>query len=139
MSHIEKIYRTAAILLFTMRSGFPTVKKASVRDAATVPGRRSGIIDRPAVSDACPGPLGVSLIGTAWREQGLWALETVDIRAHSPDKRGFLDDTPAGGGPGPGEAAGPAAVRAHGGSIGGVRGDQRGHGLRAADEPAVAG
>ncbi|MES2817338.1 MAG: tRNA (guanosine(37)-N1)-methyltransferase TrmD, partial [Pseudomonadota bacterium] len=46
-----------------------------------------------------PGPLGVSLIGTAWREKGLWALETVDIRNFSEDKRGFLDDTPAGGGP----------------------------------------
>ena len=50
--------------------------------------------------DAFPGPLGVSLIGTAWREQSLWRLETVDIRAFSKDKRGFLDDTPAGGGPG---------------------------------------
>jgi tRNA (guanine37-N1)-methyltransferase len=50
--------------------------------------------------EAFPGPLGVSLIGTAWRETGLWRLETVDIRAFSKDKRGFLDDTPAGGGPG---------------------------------------
>ena len=50
--------------------------------------------------EAFPGPLGVSLIGTAWREKGLWALETVDIRDFSEDKRGFLDDTPAGGGPG---------------------------------------
>lgn len=50
--------------------------------------------------DAFPGPLGVSLIGSAWRERGLWRLETVDIREHSTDKRGFLDDTPAGGGPG---------------------------------------
>ncbi len=50
--------------------------------------------------EAFPGPLGVSLIGTAWRERNLWALETVDIRAFSEDKRGFLDDTPAGGGPG---------------------------------------
>ena len=50
--------------------------------------------------EAFPGPLGVSLIGTAWREQGLWSLETVDIRAFSKDKRGFLDDTPAGGGHG---------------------------------------
>jgi tRNA (guanine37-N1)-methyltransferase len=50
--------------------------------------------------EAFPGPLGVSLIGTAWRERGLWALETVDIRRFSNDKRGFLDDTPAGGGPG---------------------------------------
>ncbi len=50
--------------------------------------------------EAFPGPLGVSLIGTAWREHGLWSLETVDIRTFSTDKRGFLDDTPAGGGPG---------------------------------------
>jgi tRNA (guanine37-N1)-methyltransferase len=50
--------------------------------------------------EAFPGPLGVSLIGTAWREMGLWTLETVDIRRFSKDKRGFLDDTPAGGGPG---------------------------------------
>ena len=49
---------------------------------------------------AFPGALGVSLIGSAWREQGLWRLETVDIRGFSTDKRGFLDDTPAGGGPG---------------------------------------
>lgn len=50
--------------------------------------------------EAFPGPLGVSLVGTAWREHGLWSLETLDIRTHSKDKRGFLDDTPAGGGPG---------------------------------------
>src|SRR3954471_22123674 len=50
--------------------------------------------------EAFPGPLGVSLIGTAWREQDLWRLEPVDIREFSRDKRGFLDDTPAGGGPG---------------------------------------
>src|ERR1700748_134258 len=52
------------------------------------------------VPEAFPGPLGVSLIGSAWREKDLWRLETVDIRAFSKDKRGFLDDTPAGGGPG---------------------------------------
>ena len=50
--------------------------------------------------EAFPGPLGVSLVGTAWREAGLWSLETLDIRGFSKDKRGFLDDTPAGGGPG---------------------------------------
>jgi tRNA (guanine37-N1)-methyltransferase len=50
--------------------------------------------------EAFPGPLGVSLIGTAWKEHGLWSLDTVDIRGFSRDKRGFLDDTPAGGGPG---------------------------------------
>jgi tRNA (guanine37-N1)-methyltransferase len=50
--------------------------------------------------EAFPGPLGVSLIGSAWLERDLWRLETVDIREFSNDKRGFLDDTPAGGGPG---------------------------------------
>jgi tRNA (guanine37-N1)-methyltransferase len=50
--------------------------------------------------EAFPGPLGVSLIGSAWRERDLWRLETVDIRDFSKDKRGFLDDTPSGGGPG---------------------------------------
>lgn len=50
--------------------------------------------------EAFPGSLGVSLIGTAWRERGLWSLETLDIRGFSEDRRGFLDDTPAGGGPG---------------------------------------
>ena len=50
--------------------------------------------------EAFPGPLGVSLIGTSWKESNRWALETLDIRGFSSDKRGFLDDTPAGGGPG---------------------------------------
>ena len=50
--------------------------------------------------EAFPGPLGVSLIGTAWKESARWSLETLDIRNFSSDKRGFLDDTPAGGGPG---------------------------------------
>ena len=50
--------------------------------------------------EAFPGPLGVSLIGSAWTERGLWRLEAVDIRGFSKDKRGFLDDAPAGGGPG---------------------------------------
>ncbi|ESQ80849.1 tRNA (guanosine(37)-N1)-methyltransferase TrmD [Asticcacaulis sp. YBE204] len=50
--------------------------------------------------EAFPGPLGVSVLGNAEKESGLWALEPVDIRPFSSDKRGFLDDTPAGGGPG---------------------------------------
>jgi tRNA (guanine37-N1)-methyltransferase len=50
--------------------------------------------------EAFPGPLGVSLIGTSWKESNRWSLETLDIRHFSSDKRGFLDDTPAGGGPG---------------------------------------
>jgi tRNA (guanine37-N1)-methyltransferase len=49
--------------------------------------------------DAFPGPLGVSIVGTA-REAGLWRLETVDIRDFSKHKHRAVDDTPAGGGPG---------------------------------------
>lgn len=50
--------------------------------------------------DAFPGPLGVSLIGGSCGQDKVWTLRTVDIRAFSEDKRGFLDDRPAGGGPG---------------------------------------
>ncbi len=46
-----------------------------------------------------PGPLGLSLTGKAL-DQGLWALETLDIRAFARDKHRTVDDTPAGGGPG---------------------------------------
>lgn len=49
--------------------------------------------------DAFPGPLGVSLIGTA-AQRGLWRMETVDIRNFSTHKHRAVDDTPAGGGPG---------------------------------------
>ncbi len=46
-----------------------------------------------------PGPLGQSLAGTAL-ENGLWRLETVDIRLFARDKHRSVDDTPFGGGPG---------------------------------------
>ncbi len=46
-----------------------------------------------------PGPLGCSLAGRAL-EDGIWALETVDIRAFARDKHGAVDDAPFGGGPG---------------------------------------
>lgn len=46
-----------------------------------------------------PGPLGLSLAGKAL-EQGLWALETVDIRDYAGDRHGTVDDAPFGGGPG---------------------------------------
>jgi tRNA (guanine37-N1)-methyltransferase len=49
--------------------------------------------------EAFPGALGVSLLDTA-RRNGLWALETVDIRSFSRHKHASVDDTPAGGGPG---------------------------------------
>jgi tRNA (guanine37-N1)-methyltransferase len=46
-----------------------------------------------------PGPLGHSLAGKAL-ESGIWALESVDIRAFARNKHRSVDDTPAGGGPG---------------------------------------
>ncbi len=46
-----------------------------------------------------PGPLGLSLAGGALKE-GLWRLETVDIRAFAGDKHATVDDAPFGGGPG---------------------------------------
>ena len=46
-----------------------------------------------------PGPLGQSLAGRALAE-GVWALETVDIRAFARDKHRSVDDTPFGGGAG---------------------------------------
>jgi tRNA (guanine37-N1)-methyltransferase len=46
-----------------------------------------------------PGPLGHSLAGKALSE-GLWRLETVDIRDFARDKHRSVDDAPFGGGPG---------------------------------------
>jgi len=46
-----------------------------------------------------PGPLGISLAGRALRE-GLWSLESVQIRDFATDKHRSVDDTPAGGGAG---------------------------------------
>ncbi len=46
-----------------------------------------------------PGPLGCSLAGKALSE-GLWRLETVDIRGFARDKHRTVDDAPFGGGPG---------------------------------------
>lgn len=46
-----------------------------------------------------PGPLGISLAGQGLKD-GLWALETVDIRSFASDKHRTVDDTPFGGGPG---------------------------------------
>lgn len=49
--------------------------------------------------DMFPGPLGHSLAGRALSD-GLWALETVDIRAFARDKHATVDGSPFGGGPG---------------------------------------
>src|SRR5881628_2248453 len=46
-----------------------------------------------------PGPLGVSLAGRAL-EQGIWSLESKNIRDFATDKHRSVDDTPAGGGAG---------------------------------------
>ena len=49
--------------------------------------------------DMFPGPLAHSLAGKALTSD-IWSLDTVDVRAHAPDKHRTVDDTPAGGGPG---------------------------------------
>ncbi len=49
--------------------------------------------------EAFPGPLGLSLAGRAL-EEGLWALEVLDIRDFARDKHRSVDDQPFGGGPG---------------------------------------
>ena len=46
-----------------------------------------------------PGPLGFSLAGRALGE-GIWRMETVDIRDYAHDRHRSVDDGPAGGGPG---------------------------------------
>ncbi len=46
-----------------------------------------------------PGPLALSVSGRALGD-GLWRLETADIRAHAADRHGNVDDAPFGGGPG---------------------------------------
>jgi tRNA (guanine37-N1)-methyltransferase len=46
-----------------------------------------------------PGPLAHSLAGKA-RADGVWSIETVDIRDFASDRHRTVDDTPFGGGPG---------------------------------------
>lgn len=49
--------------------------------------------------DAFPGVLGASLTGKALQD-GLWALETIDLRPFGEGKHRNVDDTPYGGGAG---------------------------------------
>ena len=49
--------------------------------------------------EAFPGMLGQSLLGRAL-EQGLWRLETIDLRTFGEGRHRNVDDTPAGGGAG---------------------------------------
>ena len=51
------------------------------------------------VPEAYPGPLGASILGRS-RAEGLWTLETVDLRTFGLGKHRKVDDTPAGGGAG---------------------------------------
>ena len=46
-----------------------------------------------------PGPLGMSLAGRA-RAEGIWSLDTIQIRDFATDRHRSVDDTPAGGGAG---------------------------------------
>lgn len=46
-----------------------------------------------------PGPLGASLAGRA-RDNGVWTLETIDIRGFATDRHQTVDDQPFGGGAG---------------------------------------
>jgi tRNA (guanine37-N1)-methyltransferase len=50
-------------------------------------------------SEMFPGALGLSLAGQGLKD-GIWALETVDIRDFARDKHRSVDDVPFGGGPG---------------------------------------
>lgn len=49
--------------------------------------------------DAFPGVLGQSLTGRALKD-GLWQMETIDLRRYGEGKHRNVDDTPAGGGAG---------------------------------------
>src|SRR5690349_14524775 len=53
----------------------------------------------PLYPDMFPGPLCASLAGKAL-EQGIWTLDTTNIRDFATDKHRSVDDTPAGGGAG---------------------------------------
>lgn len=51
------------------------------------------------IPEAWPGPLGASILGRA-RAEGIWDLETVDLRQFGLGRHRKVDDTPAGGGAG---------------------------------------
>lgn len=73
--------------------------------------------------EAFPGTLGLSLTGRAL-EQGLWALETIDLRGFGLGRHRAVDDTPAGGGAGlvlRADVLGPALEQAAAGTPGAPR------------------
>lgn len=65
-------------------------------DAAATPWHASVLTLLP---QAFPGPLGLSNAGRGL-DQGLWSLETHDIRDFAADKHRTVDGPPTGGGPG---------------------------------------
>src|SRR3982750_4459711 len=70
--------------------------------------------------DMFPGPLGASLAGRAL-EDGIWNLETKNIRDFATGRHRSVDDTPAGGGAGVGlrpDVVAAALARAAGGRPG---------------------
>ena len=72
------------------------------RDLVAAPGRVKGAWAARIVTlfpEAFPGTLGLSLTGKAL-DQGLWSLETIDLRPFGIGKHRNVDDTPAGGGAG---------------------------------------
>lgn len=75
---------------------------AKPRELMTDTPRLSGVWTAKIVTlfpQAFPGVLGASLTGKAL-DQGLWALETVDLRSFGEGRHRNVDDTPAGGGAG---------------------------------------
>ncbi len=72
------------------------------RDLMEEPRRVKGAWEARIVTlfpEAFPGTLGLSLTGKAL-DQGLWRLETLDLRTFGEGKHRNVDDTPAGGGAG---------------------------------------
>jgi len=68
-------------------------------DPHTAPGSPWRVTVLTLYEDMFPGPLGLSLSGQGLKD-GVWAMETVDIRAFASDKHRSVDDAPFGGGPG---------------------------------------
>ncbi len=72
------------------------------RDLMAEPARKPGAWSAQVITllpEAFPGILGESLIGKAL-EQGLWNLDTIDLRQYGEGKHRNVDETPTGGGAG---------------------------------------
>src|SRR4051812_9680060 len=71
-------------------------RRRGSRLASTMPFRASVLTLYP---EMFPGPLGASLAGRALQD-GIWTVDTRNIRDSAADKHRSVDDTPAGGGAG---------------------------------------